>query len=180
MRYLILLMIVFFPAMIFANLVDDFSNGLNSWTKQRRAGDFVENPGGQPVVSILSNGQRDTVATFNTAGVLSDFDIATSFAGAGNMNGNDSYGLVFGLQDSDNYYIAHLFPGFGGSAFRINKMENGSLIELFPGSGNNKNVGFTFARSDGDIAPDALRIRRTGNNFEAFVANSSLGNWQSW
>ncbi len=179
-KYIILFVLVFLPALTFANLVDDFSSGLDAWTLQRRPGDFVENPGGQPVVSILSNGQTDTVATFNTAGVVNDFDIAVSFAGASNMTGNDSYGLVFGLQDANNYYIAHLFPGFPGSAFRVQKMVNGSLQAVFPGSTSDHNVGFTFARGDGSIAPDALRVTRTGNNFEAFVADSSAGDWQSF
>jgi len=98
------------------------------------------------------------------------------------MNGLNSFGLVFGFQDTQNYYIAHVFPGFGGSAFRLEKVVSGGVTIVFAGSSNNHNVGFTWNAGDDNalVTPDALRIQRVGNTFDAFAADSSGGGWLSF
>ena len=163
-------------------VVADFSSGLTGFTLQTNAGDFTPNPGGAPVVAIKNNNVGSTIATSDSVGSVNDFDIAASFAGSASMIGNDSFGVIFGFQDVNNYYIAHVFPGFFGSAFRLEKVVGGTFLSVFGGSSSNHNVGFTWSKGDDNttVTPDALRITRTGNTFAAFVAASSAGGWQSF
>lgn len=174
---------------------DDFSTGLTNWAVRSvqagrtMANEVIANPNGHPVIEIAAvvtqgyNGVNMpwTVLTSNTVGAVSDFDIAVSFAGSLGMGGGTSYGLVFGFLDANNYYMAHVFPGFGGSALRVEKVVAGNPMEVWAGSSGNHGVGFTWITGNNNATtmPDALRIRRTGNLFQCFVADSSAGGWKS-
>jgi hypothetical protein len=179
-----------------AGVISDFSNGLADWTVQSirqngaAASEIIVKPNGAPIIEIATQANGGlfanppwTVLTSNALGTVSgDFDIAVSFAGGSGMNGVNSFGLVFGYVNPNNFYMAHVFPGFGGSAFRLEKVVNGIAGNVFAGSSNNHNVGFTWSTGNNDaiVTPDALRIRRVGNTFSAFAADTSAGGWLSF
>lgn len=169
-------------ANLWGDKIDDFTNGLANWTVQSNVADVVAKPGESPVIAIKNNNATFTVVTSNAVGMVGDFDIAVSFAGSSGMLGYDSYGLVFSFQNINNYYIAYVFPGYPQSAFRVEKVVNGTVSAVYAGSDTNHDVGFTFSRGNDNntVKPDALRIKRVGNNFNAYVADSSIGGWLSF
>ena len=89
------------------------------------------------MVAIENNNVGLTIVTSDSVDGVNNFDIAASFAGSASIIGNDSFGLIFGFQDVNNYYIAHVFPGFFGSAFRLEKVVGGASLNVFGGSGSN-------------------------------------------
>ncbi len=175
------LFFIAFQGIVCASMIDDFNNGLSGWTIQQNPDDVIANPNGEPVITIKNSNVGMTWLTSNTIGSVNDFDIAVSFVGSPVINGNDSFGLIFGFQNINNYYLAYVFPGFPQSAFRLEKVVNGSLTTVYTDSNANHPVGFTFSTgSESTIKPDALRIKRVGNSFEAFVADSVTTGWQSF
>ncbi|MFT5289858.1 MAG: hypothetical protein ACI8QC_002232 [Planctomycetota bacterium] len=186
------------PPVVLPELTDEFIAGLSDWTVQSTQENLpvetevLANPNCDPVIEIAAtpdsgyNGSNlpSTVLTSDALGAVENFDIAVSFAGSALMGGGHSQGVIFGFQDPNNYYVASVFPGYGGSALRLEKVVNGGLTSIFSGSGGNYNVGFTWAKGDDNSVtmPDAMRIVRSGSQFELYTASGPSG-WsltRSW
>ena len=178
------------------DVTEDFSAGLANWSVQSTQENYpvstevIANPGGDPLVEINASpgvgfdGVNDppwTVLTSDACGAVNDFDVSVSFAGSSAMAGGHSYGMIFGYQSPQDFYIAAVFPGIAGSAFRIEKITGGMANPLWGTKFQNNDIGIAWSTGDDNAAtfPDAMRIRRTGNTFELMVASSAAGGWQT-
>jgi hypothetical protein len=97
--------------------------------------------------------------------ILSDFSIAASMGTeTGSKVGWNAVGFAFRIQDTQNFYRVHFFPGYPGGALRFEKHVNGSVF-VQPDT----NVGYTpqvgvFYR---------LRLEVSGSTFTARLSDPS-------
>lgn len=99
---------------------------------------------------------------------LGDFSI-TAYMGtvAGSNRGWNAVGFAFRIQDPQNFYRVHFFPGYGGGALRFEKYVDGRIVY----SSGDAHVGYTPQQG----VFYKLKLEARGSTFTARLSDPSGG-----
>lgn len=98
--------------------------------------------------------------------IVSDFSIAASMGTSSASNvGWNAVGFAFRIQDTQNFYRVHFFPGWPGGALRFEKFVNGQAVLIQPDA----NMGYTPQLG----AFYRLRLDVSGSTFTARLSDPS-------
>lgn len=152
-------------------LLDDFNGGsLSLWTPL--GGTWSASGGFARQVAVNSYYSNTQMLVLNqpVPGSFSfQVDVRTPFSTSHDDFGNDAVGIAFGIEDSANYYFAHLFPGWPGGAIRIGAVIGGSYSFLPDFGSEDHNLGFTPAMGQFH----AIRLDAVGSTYTIRVWNGT-------
>ena len=142
-------------------LLDDFNDGdLTGWLSLHGTWTAASGYATQTDTTHRTNGYVLQYASF--AG--DNFSIqADLWADPVNRSGHNAIGLAFNIQDADNYYVAHFFPGFTTGAFQVRKVDAGGSSLVVSDTA----LGFTPLVD----TPYTMRIDGQGDDYIFSVKN---------
>ena len=152
-------------------LLDDFDGGsLSLWTPSGGTWSASGGVARQNAVSTYGNTTQMLVLNQPMNGNFSfQVGVKTPFSTLHDDYGNDAVGIAFGIEDSTNYYFAHLFPGWPGGAIRIGAVIGGAYSFLPNFGYEDHDLGFTPAMDQFH----AIRVDAVGSTYTVRVWNGS-------
>lgn len=149
-------------------MIDDFNDGnLNGWTVMggtwQAVGGVAQQTasGGYGQIPAMMMKYQGSVPTSN---FIFQADITTN---VGTDYGNNAIGLAFHIQDANNFYTMHIFPGWGGGAFRFVRYQNGNFNWVStPGD---THIGFTPLQG----SFYTMRVAAVGSSYTVSIWNGT-------